>query len=298
MTSSPSSFWFHEFHSPWDVYGHGITQVLAHCQTPYQEVYVVETGAYGKSLVLDGCWQSAVGDEFLYHEPLVHTPCVLHGAPQRVLILGGAEGATLREVLRWRTVEQVVMVEIDEVVMKLCQTHLPEMHQQSWDDRRVQVVIEDAQDYLAKTHETWDVIIADLTDPVEGGPAYGLLTQEYFQRVAQVLNPGGFYIMQGGSINPPELATYGRLVHTLATVFAAVQPCCCYVPTYGVALGLILASQSPWNSAPNPEAIDALLATQTTGSLRMFDGMSLLGILNVPKHIRSAIAAVKDPLSF
>jgi len=264
-----SSLWFHEFHTPWDLYSHGVTQVLAHCQTPFQDAYIVETGAYGKSLVLDGCWQSAVVDEFLYHEPLVHTPCVLQGAPRRVLILGGGEGATLREVLRWRTVEQVVMVDIDRAVVELCQTHLSEMHQQSWDDRRVQVVIEDAHHYLAETDQTWDVIISDLTDPVDTGPAYPLFTQAHFCRVAQVLNSGGFYMMQGGSLNPPELAAHARLVNTVATAFAAVQTCFCYAPTYGVALGLILASQFPWNSTPNPETIDALLATQTTGSLRM-----------------------------
>lgn len=286
-----TSFWLNEFHSPWDVYSHGITKVLAHCQTPFQDAYIVETGAYGKGLVLDGCWQSAVGDEFLYHEPLVHTPCVFHGSPRRVLILGGGEGATLREVLRWKTVETVVMVDIDGAVVDLCKTHLPEMHQHSWDDRRVQVVIADAQAYLATTDQTWDVIISDLTDPVEAGPAYPLFTQEHYQRIAQVLNPGGFYMMQGGSLNPPELEIHARTVRTLSTVFAQVHPCFCYAPTYGVALGLILASQHTWNPCPDPEAIDAILATQTTGTLRMFDGISLLGILNGPKHLRTAIAA-------
>jgi spermidine synthase len=291
MTLSPahSGLWFQEFHTPWDLYGHGVTHVLAHCQTPFQEAYIVETGAYGKGLILDGHWQSTVGDEFLYHEPLVHTPCVLHGSPRRVLILGGGEGATLREVLRWRTVETVVMVDIDGAVVDLCQTHLAEMHQHSWDDRRVQLVIADAQDYLAelrRTQQTWDVIISDLTDPVVDGPAAPLFTQEHFQQIAQALNPGGFYMMQGGSLNPPELAMHTQIVKTVATAFAAVQTCFCYAPTYGVALGLILASQSPWNACPNPATIDALLATQTTGNLRMFDGISLLGILNVPKHIR------------
>ncbi|MEM8808185.1 MAG: spermidine synthase, partial [Cyanobacteria bacterium P01_G01_bin.38] len=86
------NFWLNETITPWDVYGHGITRVLVHRQTPFQEMYVVETGAYGKALVLDGKWQSCTGDEFLYHEALVHPAMVLHGAPRRVLVLGGAEG--------------------------------------------------------------------------------------------------------------------------------------------------------------------------------------------------------------
>ena len=93
-------FWLNEQNGPWDVYGHGVRRVLAHQVTPFQEMLIVESGSYGRALVLDGKWQSSEGDEFLYHEPLVHPPMLHHGNPRRVLVLGGGEGATLREVLR------------------------------------------------------------------------------------------------------------------------------------------------------------------------------------------------------
>jgi spermidine synthase len=86
-----ADFWMNEYITPWDYYAHGITNVLAYRKTAFQEMYIVETGAYGRALVLDGKWQSSTGDEFLYHEPLVHPAFLLHGSPRSVLILGGGE---------------------------------------------------------------------------------------------------------------------------------------------------------------------------------------------------------------
>lgn len=282
--------WCHEFHTPGDVYAHGLTHILLDTQTPYQHLQIVDTVAYGKGLILDDHWQVSVGDEFLYHEPLVHTPCVFQGNPRRVLILGGGDGATAREVLRWRTVEQVVMVDIDGMVVTACRDYLPEIHQGCWEDPRLRLVVGDALVYLEQDGGGWDVIISDLTDPIEDGPAYPLFTQEHFRRVADRLAPGGFYMMQGGSLNPPELAVHARTVRTLMGVFGQVQSCFCYTPTYGVALGLILATQGRFSCGPDPGAIDRLLEQQVQGTLKMFDGQTLLGLLQIPKHIRETIA--------
>lgn len=286
-----ADLWISEYHTPWDIYAHGIQRVLAYRQTPYQEMYVVETGSYGKGLILDGKWQSSVGDEFLYHEPLVHPGCCLHGSPRYVLVLGGGEGATVREVLRWKTVEKVVMVDIDGDVVAACKEFLPEMHQGVFNDPRMELVIDDALQFLDRTTQQWDVIISDLTDPIEDGPAFPLFTQEHFTRVRDVLSPDGFYMLQGGSLVPPELHIHARTVNTLKTVFQQVSPAFCYAPTYGVSLGLILSSPRSFSTQPDPDAIDRLLQEKTTGGFRMFDGSTFLGLLQLPLYIRHAIAA-------
>jgi spermidine synthase len=285
-----ADLWLSEYHTPWDIYAHGLKRVLAYRQTPFQEMYVVETGAYGKGLVLDGKWQSTTGDEFLYHEPLVHPACCFQGGPRQVLILGGGEGATVREALRWNTVEKVVMVDIDGDMVEACKEYLPEMHQGVFDDPRMELVIGDALDFLDQTTTAWDVVISDLTDPIEEGPAFPLFTQEHFQQVQKVLAPGGFYIIQGGSLVPPELSIHARTVNTLKTVFSQVHPAFCYAPTYGVSLGLIISSMQPFNTRPDPDQIDRLLAEKTTGGFRMFDGTAFLGMLQLPLYIREAIA--------
>ena len=120
-----ADLWITEYITPCDVYHHGISRVLDCRRTRFQQMQIVESETYGKALVLDGKWQSCTGDEFLYHEPLVHVACVHHGAPRTVLVLGGGEGATVREVLKWNTVEKVAMVDIDGEVVEACKEHLP-----------------------------------------------------------------------------------------------------------------------------------------------------------------------------
>lgn len=286
-----SDAWITEYISPHDVYLHGVVEVLAYQKTAFQQMYVVRSGMYGKALVLDGKWQSCTGDEFLYHESLVQPACVYHGAPKNVLILGGGEGATAREVLRWRGVERVVMVDIDGEVVAACKEHLPEMHQGAFDDPRTELVIGDAIEYLDNALPEWDVIISDLSDPIEEGPSFKLFTREYFEQCRRALRSGGMFVLQAGPLAPPEMAMHARLAHTVGAVFAHAASYGIGVPTYASPWGFVLGSDTPIDTRPDPEAVDKLLVEQTTGGLRMFDGTTLLGLMQPAKHIRAAIAA-------
>ncbi len=282
--------WAVETLTPSDLYYHEIRQVIVHKKTIYQEMLILDCGFYGKALVLDGYWQSTTGDEFLYHEPLVHPACLQHGDPKRVLILGGGEGAAVREVLKWHGVEQVTMVDIDGEVVEACREHLSEMHQGAFTDPRTQVIIADARDCLDAEPHQWDIIISDLADPVEDGPAYYLFTQEYFEKCRRALTPGGYLVVQAGACDPASLTLHAQLFHTLQSVFPNVTTYSSYVPTYGSLWGFILASANTINTRPEPATIDQILAEKTSGHFRMFDGITLLGLLQPPKHIRDAIA--------
>jgi spermidine synthase len=286
-----ADLWINEYITPWDIYTHGVTKILAHCQTQYQEMYIVETGAFGKGLVLDGKWQSCTVDEFIYHEALVHPPLIAHQNPKRVLVLGGGEGATIREVLRWKSVEEVTMIDIDGEVVQACKQHLPEMHQDAFSDRRVKLMIADALEVLDTTSETWDIIISDLSDPIESGPSFALFTKEYFTKLQRVLNPGGYVMVQAGPISPPEVKDHARLVNTLKAVFDNVTSLSAPTPSYGRAWGFAMCSESAIASQPQPELVDRLLEEKTTGGYRFIDGISLLGIMQTPLYIRQAIAA-------
>ncbi len=278
-----------EYITPWDVYQHGITRVVDHRRTEFQEMYIVETGAYGTALVLDGKWQSCTGDEFLYHEPLVQPAMLFHGEPKKVLILGGGEGATAREALRWRSVEKVVMVDIDGEVVEACKKHLAEMHQGAFEDPRLEVVIGDALDILDSTTERYDVVISDLSDPIEEGPSFKLFTREYFEQVRRVLSEDAFFVVQAGPVSPAELAMHARLVNTLRAVFPVARSYSSYVPTYAAPWGFALCSDRDFDRRPDPEAIDRLIQSYLTSRLRMLDGETLLGMFQVPLHLRLAI---------
>ncbi|WP_413162038.1 spermidine synthase [Capilliphycus salinus ALCB114379] len=292
MAGSPinADLWLSDYLTPWDLYAHGITRILTYKQTPYQQMYVVETNTYGKALVLDGKLQSTTGDEFLYHEPLVHPAMIYQGEPRTVLILGGGEGATLREVLRWKTVEKVTMIDIDGEVVEACRRYLPEMNANTFDDPRVELIIGDAFEYLNEIKHPWDVIISDLSEPVESGPSFRLFTQEYYQKLRDLLTPGGVLGVQAGSACVLRMKFHVRLARTLNQVFSSIHSYSSNVPSFGEAWGFIVASGSEINPQPNPEEIDRLLAEKTTQDFQMLDGITLLGILQTPAHIRRAIA--------
>lgn len=285
-----TDFWMTEYMTPWDVYHHGVTEVLVHKKTAYQEMVIIRSGANGKALVLDGKWQSSTGDEFLYHEALVHPAMIAHGSPRNVAILGGGEGATLREALRWKSVVQAVMVDLDSEVVEACKEHLAEMHQGSFEDPRTRLIFGDAIEFLETTEEKWDVVISDLTDPIEDGPSFRLFTKEYFEKVRSVLNDGGVLVVQAGPTSPIDLEMHARLVHTLGTVFPHVVSYSSYVPTYGSPWGFALCSGEPIETRRDPREVDGELAEKTTGELRFLDGETLLGMMQTPKHIRKAIA--------
>jgi spermidine synthase len=285
-----ADLWINEYITPWDIYAHGVTKILTYQKTAYQEMYIVESGAFGKGLVLDGKWQSCTADEFIYHEALVHPGLISHQEPKRVLVLGGGEGATIREILRWNCVEKVMMIDIDGEVVEACKQHLPEMHQNAFDDPRVELVIEDALKVLDTTDETWDIIISDLSDPIEEGPSFALFTKEYFTKLKRVLNPGGCVMVQAGPISPPETRDHARLINTLKAVFANVTSLSAPTPSYGRAWGFALCSDATVNTQPAPEVVDKLLTEKTTGGFRFLDGTTLLGIMQTPLYVRQAIA--------
>src|SRR6202451_3319175 len=153
--------WYVEEFSPTELHPHAIEELYYAGRTPFQSVAVLRTATFGKMLVLDGDTQSSQADEKIYHESLVH-PALAAGAGRReVLILGGGEGATLREVLRHPGVARCTMVDIDGEVVELSKTYLPEWSDGAFGDPRANLIIGDALAYI-KQRGTFDAIISDL----------------------------------------------------------------------------------------------------------------------------------------
>jgi spermidine synthase len=171
--------------------------ILYNQRSAFQKVQVYDTFEYGKMLVLDEKVMTTEKDEFAYHEMVAHVPLLAHAHPKRVLIIGGGDGGTAREVLKHNSVEEVVVVEIDGDVVKVCQEHLPEMAG-SFMDERVTLKIEDGIAYIQQVADaSFDVIIVDSTDPE--GPAEGLFGHTFYQHVYRALGQGGIVVVQGES---------------------------------------------------------------------------------------------------
>ena len=187
---------------------HRIEEVLYTGQTKFQYAQIFRSGRFGICLVLDGKIQSSEADEFIYHEALVQPAMIAHPAPESVFIAGGGEGATLREVLSHRTVKRAVMVDVDEEVIALSKKYLPGESRGAFEDRRTELHHVDARDYLEKCGEKFDVIIIDLPDPIEEGPAYLLYTREFYQIVLDKLTSNGLIAVQAGSAALTELLNF------------------------------------------------------------------------------------------
>ncbi|HBH02660.1 MAG TPA: spermidine synthase, partial [Candidatus Rokubacteria bacterium] len=199
---------------------HAIVRTLVETRTKFQHVEIMVTADYGKALVLDGRIQSSQADEFIYHEALVHPGLLAtEGPPRSALVIGGGEGATLREILRYPSIERAVMVDIDGEVVDLCKRHLPEMHQGAFEDRRTELRHEDARAYLEGTADRFDFITIDLVEPLEAGPACLLFTKEFYTLVRERLTPAGTMTMQAGMTKVGELGFYTAIHRTLRTVF-------------------------------------------------------------------------------
>lgn len=213
-------------------------------RSAYQEVLIVELVDLGPALFLDGVLQMTARDEFIYHEMLVHVPLLAHRRPRRVLVVGGGDGGTLREVLRHREVERVDLVEIDPAVVEACRTWLPEVGGDAWDDPRCRIHFADGLAFLARAPAgAYDVILVDCSDP--GGPASPLYDGPFYAEVHRALADDGIAVQQVTSpFFQPELAA--RTVRHLGRLFPRHGLYLCTVPTYLTGLqGFAWGSKGP-----------------------------------------------------
>jgi spermidine synthase len=173
-----------------------VKNVLFEGQSEFQSVDVVETEGHGKMLLNDGLVMVTERDEFIYHDMIVHVPLFTHANPKKVLVIGGGDGGTAREVLRHDTVEKCTMVEIDKMVVDACKEHIP-FTSQVFDNPKLDLKIEDGLKFVKETNEKFDVIIVDSTDPI--GPAEPLFNVEFYQDIEKCLNDDGIVVSQGES---------------------------------------------------------------------------------------------------
>ena len=230
--------WFEEtLHDSWGNLGYmqrlKITREVARISSGQQELVIFDTPHFGRVLALDGIIQTTERDEFAYHEMLVHVPVFAHGQARRVLVIGGGDGGTLREVLRHDGISLARQVEIDAEVVALCREHMPTLSDGAYEDARTDLVIGDGRKFVAEDTETYDVIIIDSTDPIGVGEV--LFTQEFYSDCRDRLTSGGILVVQSGVPSTVPSMQAGEATETwrrLNKTFADATAYLTVVPTY------------------------------------------------------------------
>jgi spermidine synthase len=205
-------------------------ETLFSAQSPYQKIEVIDTVGFGRVLIIDNVFMTSEYDEFLYHEMLTHPALTTAPGIERVLVIGGGDGGTVREVLRHPDVKECVMIEIDEMVVDASKQYLPGIGT-AWDDPRLDVRFIDAMEYVKQsTDAPYDVILLDGTDPV--GPGAVLFDESFYADCKRMLTPDGVMALQSES---PLLMMdiFVDIQHKLRALFSEVHPYLGPVPLYG-----------------------------------------------------------------
>ncbi len=283
--------WMLDWASPWEYTAHAVNREIFHARSEFQDIEIVETEGYGRCLLLDGEVQSFEADEHIYHESLVHPALLFHENPRRVLVIGGGEGATLREVLRHRSIEQAVMVDLDPQMIAAAREHLLSFHAGSFDDPRVRLEFGDGRGYVEQYRDQFDAIVIDVTNPMAGGPSFRLFTVEFSQAVRERLNPGGIVVLQSDAVTPHGLESASTIYQTVRAVWSQAFGSAVFLPAYTTDWSFTVAGEElrlPLDLSP--DEIDRRIEARLSSALRFYDGTTHHRLFHLPRYVRDAFA--------
>lgn len=187
--------WFSENHTENVRFSIKVDKQLYSGESEFQRIDVFESPEFGRFLTLDGYMMLTEKDEFIYHEMMTHVPMAVHPAVRNVLVIGGGDGGTVRELLRYPEIETIDLVEIDEEVVEVCRRYLPQTAKcLDNEDGRISFHYEDGLKYVRHCHDMYDLIIVDSTDPF--GPGEGLFTKEFYGNCYKALRDDGIMVNQ------------------------------------------------------------------------------------------------------
>lgn len=288
--------WVTENFENQSVLGFPTTQTLFEGQSAFQHVALVDTPTWGRMLLLDGRIQTTQGDEFVYHELISHVPLCAHPSPKRVLIIGGGDGGTVREVLKHPEVESVVLCEIDGMVVDVCRQYLPDIAGAITDpmDSRVTVAIEDGLamvDRLAQAGQpAFEVVIIDSSDPV--GPGEGLFTEAFYRQVSQILTDDGIMVAQTGPVFY-EQALFASLYPFYRAIFPHVSCYLGHIPTYPGGLWSWCFASKHYTPQLTPQAQQK--AQHVAASCRYYTPAIHQSCLTLPRFVETLLQTIASP---
>ncbi|WWO99294.1 MAG: polyamine aminopropyltransferase [Candidatus Dasytiphilus stammeri] len=252
-----------------------------------QELIIFENNPFGRILALDGIVQTTELDEFIYHEMLTHIPLLSYNHPKNILIIGGGDGATLREVTKYRSIENITLVEIDENVVTLCRKYLPKHSANAFLDPRLTLIIDDGLTFVKTCNKIFDIIIVDRTDPV--GPGISLFTTEFYKKCSECLHQNGIFVAQNGVYlfqNKEIINSY----YNLRQFFSDVTFYQASIPSYyGGMMFFSWASQNPKLRQFNPSILQTKL-NKASLYCKYYNPEIHIGSFAIPQYISKILS--------
>ncbi|MBQ3664527.1 MAG: polyamine aminopropyltransferase [Lachnospiraceae bacterium] len=222
--------WFTECHTSDVKFSIKVNEQLFSVQSDFQRIDVFESKEFGRFLTLDGYMMLTEKDEFIYHEMMVHVPMAVHPCVKNVLVIGAGDGGVVRELVKYPTVENIDMVEIDELVVEVSKKYLP-FTSCALDDERVHITYQDGLKYVRACEDKYDLIIVDSTDPF--GPGEGLFTKEFYGNCYKALKSDGIIVNQHESPFYKEDALAMQRAHKrIVESFSVSKVYQAHIPTY------------------------------------------------------------------
>ncbi|MGE8331202.1 MAG: polyamine aminopropyltransferase [Paraburkholderia nemoris] len=289
------------FHPTADaVYGFPDARRLARVDSPYQRIEVWDTPQLGRLFTLDGRPMTSTGDEFIYHECMVHPAALAHPSPKAALVLGGGDGGAAQQLLKHPGIERIVVAELDAQVVRLTREYLPEVHGGAFDDPRVELVIGDAADFVAGALQTvpateqFDLVVFDLTPP--DSPASGLYTPDFYMQLKRVMSPTAALSLHLGSpyFHAERIA---GLLNDLRDTFAIVRTMSTFIPLYGSLWMMATASDTLDPASLTVEALTERLAARRIDSLKHYDPTLHAGLFSASRSVRDKLSQFLKPSS-
>jgi spermidine synthase len=275
------------FHpAPGAAYGFPDARRVTHAESPHQRIEVWETAQLGLLFTLDGRPMTSVGDEFVYHECMVHPAALSHPSPRKALVLGGGDGGAARQLLAHPSIERIVVAELDAAVVGMAREHLQGVHRGALDDARVQLVIGDAARFVAATTERFDLVVFDLTPP--DSPAAELYTAAFYTQLKTALAPRAIVSMHLGSAQF-HLERAAALLRGLRASFSMVHVMSAFVPLYGSLWLMALASDTLDAASLFKHDIEERLAARGIDGLRYYDAALHPALFALPRTLRGAL---------
>ena len=285
--------WYVEQFAPTELHQHAIEETYFAGRTAFQDVAVIRSAAFGKMLVIDGDTQSSQADERIYHESLVHPALAALDDRSEILILGGGEGATLREALRREDVRRVTMVDIDGEVVELSKRYLAEWSAGAFDDPRARVIVGDALAFLREDREQYGAIVSDLTEPLEDSPSNPLFCAAVFEDIKRRLEPGGVYVLQASTAGFHNMRLHAKMARSLQRYYRYVRSFYTHVPAFDNDWAFLACSDAVDVAALQPERIDAYVAG-LRGENWFYDAETHRRLFSLPLYLRRELAQEGD----